>query len=422
MTGIKKIKFILLSFLAILLLALTSCDEINDILNPEPEANVGDTLWSYQLEDLHFIETPLAIAPDGTIYFAAGGGGWNGTDWRAQKIFALNKTDGTVKWQSGELETWHLNSFIVVGDDGTVYVNSGHKLYSINPSNGNFNWVWEVPQSLPGENGVDVYTYGALGHLALANDGDIITVTAESGSYYRAIYKIKAASGVTSWHRFTSSYTAGNTITVGKDGTIYKFDILDQNYVIIALNPGNGNLIWSTNAYSSSSSNNISIADNGDLITFVQTDTLARINYSTGQTVWQANVSSWNAEKFIDNNGNIILYNQWSGSSLYSVSNGSLTNGPLTLPHNVCVDDKNQLYGLISDYDAHLSITDEDGNVKWESSMGIYGYTIAVSEDKVIYFIAGDKIFALQGDGVLSHSGWPRFAHDNRNTFNANKH
>jgi hypothetical protein len=92
------------------------------------------------------------------------------------------------------------------------------------------------------------------------------------------------------------------------------------------------------------------------------------------------------------------------------------------LPHNVSIDDKNQLYGVLSDYNPILSVTDEDGSVKWESSMGISGYTIAVSSDKIVYFISDNKIFALQGDGALAHSGWPRFTHDNRNTFNASKY
>ncbi|NOX17215.1 MAG: PQQ-like beta-propeller repeat protein [Chlorobi bacterium] len=420
---IQTIRRILLFTLALATFFITGCDEIKDIIDPEtePDVIVGDTLWVYELQDLHLSANPLAIGPDGTIYTSAGGHGWNGTDWRPERILALNKSDGTLKWQSEELEWSQINSNIVVGDDGTVFVNSGHKLYSIDPSTGNFNWVWEVPQTLPGENGTDVYTYGALGQIALAADGDIVTITSESGSYYRAVYKIKAGSGVTSWHRFTSASTAGNYITVGKNGTIFKFDIIDPNYVIIALNPQNGILKWSINAYSSSSANNISIADNGDLITFVQTDTLARINYSNGQFVWKQNVSSWNAAKFIDNHGNILTYNQWSGSALYSVSDGSLVNGPLSLPRNVSIDDKNQLYGVISDYDPHLSVTDEDGTVKWGSSMGIYGGSIAVSNDKIVYFTIDNKLFALQGDGALSHSGWPRFTHDNRNTFNANK-
>ena len=425
MKNIQTIKRILTIALTIAAFLLNGCDQIQDIIDPEPEANVGDTLWVYELQDLNFAESPLAIGPDGTIFAAAGGNGLNG-DYRPYKILAFNKTDGTLKWQSEELEWVQINSYIVVGDDGTVYVNSGHKLYSINPSNGNFNWVWEVPQTLPGENGNDVYTYGALGQIALANDGDIITVNSFAGSHRRAVFKIRAGDGGLSWYRFTYMSTAASQITVGKNGTIFKFDNIDQKNVLTALNPENGSLIWSTDAYTPSYYNNISIADNGDLITFVQTDTLARINYSNGQFIWKQNISSWNVAKFIDNNGNVLTYNQWSGSSFYSVSNGSLVKGPFTtLPHNVCIDNKNQLYGVISDYDARLSITDEEGNLKWQSSMGIYGATTAVSDDKIIYFITVEnyveKLFAVQGDGSLAHSGWPRFSHDNRNTFNASK-
>ncbi|MCD6246588.1 PQQ-binding-like beta-propeller repeat protein [candidate division WOR-3 bacterium] len=423
MKKLRPLIFLPFAIFVISLLYFTGCSFIDDFINDTLTGNAGDTLWTYQLQDagFHISSSPLAIGPDGTIYFAAGGGGWNSTDWEPQRIFALNKSDGSLKWKSEQLETWHINSYIVIGDDGTIYVSSATKLYSINPNNGSFNWVWEVPQTLPNGTGSDVYTYGELGPIALASDGSIITKTSGSGSYSRALYNI-STSGNINWYYFIYSTPAGTPISVGNNGTIYIFDFTNSNnmYCIRAINPDNGELIWETTANIMEYANNIVIANNGDIIAFVAQDSLARIDYSNHQITWKINVDS-HKNKFIDNNGNLIVFNQYTGSSLYNTSNGNLVNNSLTLPHDLLIDDNNQLYGVISDWSPHLSVTDISGNIQWESAMNINGGTIALSSDKVVYFISDNNIFALQADGALAHSGWPKFSHDNRNTFNATK-
>ena len=419
MKTLKSLFSALILLLIILQFSFTSCKK-DDILN----LNVGDTLWTYQLEktDIHFSSTPLAVASDGTIYFAAGGNAWNGTEYEQQRVFAINKTDGSLKWKSDYLETWHINSNIVIGDDGTVYVTSAYHLYAINPSDGSFKWTWEVPQSLPGQNGDD-YTYGEIGPIALAKDGSILLATCGSGSYTRKLYKI-STSGSIIWHYTLYSTTANTPMSIADDGTIYKIDFFsgDDTYSLIALNPDNGALLWSTKAnYNSSGYENILTADNGDVITFVQSDSLARISASTHLPVWKINISGTNSLTY-DKDGNLFLFNQYDGCSVINIETGKVTASSLSLPQHPIIDENNQLYGVISDWHPHLSVTGKDGTIDWESAVDIDGNSLAVSDDKVIYFFSGDKLFALQGDAALSKYGWARVTHDNRNTFNAGKH
>jgi len=151
----------------------------------------------------------LIVEKDGSIYYSASGGQAN---WESSRIYAINKTDGSLKWKTEPLAIWHLNSNIVVGDDGTIYVLSYTKLYSIDPNTGAFNWVWEVPHTIG-----DYYTYGEVGGLALANNGDLIFKTNGGGSYYRALYCV-GSDGQTKWHHFIGA--EGTPITIGYNGTI----------------------------------------------------------------------------------------------------------------------------------------------------------------------------------------------------------
>lgn len=427
MTSISKevlmknlFRFFPLILLVTVQVYFSGCDKVGDVFNPDDTNKLGDTLWIHQVpqeDPVHYIGKSLAIGTDGTLYYEASGGQ---TNWDPVQIYAVNKSDGSLKWKSEPLMSWHINGFdLMVGDNGNIYVASEYKLYSINSSDGSFNWVWEVPQTLPGENGNDVYTYGELGPMALTNDNDIIIKTTGSGSYYRALYRI-GNDGIMQWYRFIGSDEA--PITIGNDGIIFDFEHSSESF-LTATNPENGSLIWSIPALIVSGSNNIMIAGNGDVITKTYGDTLARINPSNGNIEWKVSVASSNNQKYMDADENIILYDQFTGSYIYNSTNGSLIKGGLSLPHGIAIDSKNQIYGTLSDNDPILSVTDEDGNIAWQCEVGHVGYYAPViSDDNAVYWITQDqRVFSLRTDAGLAHSGWPKFSHDKRNTFNVNK-
>ncbi len=412
-----------LSILMITFLSITSCDKLNSI-NPDNNGKAGDTIWIHQLpqgDTIHYIQSQhLAVGIDGTIYYAAGGLGWNSTNWDPIQIYAVNKTDGKLKWKSKSIDLWHTNSDIVVGDDGTLYVNGYTKLYSINPADGSFNWVWDVPETLPDENGHDVNTLGELGHLALLNNGDLILKTAGSGSYYRADYCIGTA-GNMKWYRFRSSF-ALNYFSIGYDGTIYDFDNMNNTDVLTAFSPENGNVKWSIPVANGDGSNNIIFTGSGNVITLIHPDTLASIDPETGHILWKKATGTYQHYKHMDSHENVILFDQFRGSYLYSAETGNKVKGPVSLPHMIIIDAKDQIYGVLSDNNPHMSVTDEDGTVLWENPSNVVGGCYALTEDKRLYEIISDnRILSLKTDAGIPHSGWPKYTHDNRNTCNVNK-
>ncbi len=410
--------FIFLSLItfAILQFFFISCDKVDEIINPET-GGAGDTIWVHHIpqgENASISEGHLARGIDGTIYYAGIGNS------NPVQIYAVNKSDGSLKWRSAGLQTWYVNSNIVVADDGSIYVASYTKLYSINPNDGSFNWVWEVPETLP-LNGNNAYSYGELGAIALAGNGNIIIKTTGGGSYYRALYGI-SSSGAMEWFRFIGSEST--PITIGYDGTIYDFEHNESGGVFTATSPDNGDLIWSMPAYASSSYNNITIAGNGDIIAFIYTDTLIRISPSNHQAIWKRNAATSQDNILFDSEGNLYLYDQWAGTSVYNISDGSQKSTGVGLPHNPVIDTKTQFYGVLSDNNPVMSITDNEGNVNWETKTGVYGHSALLSDDEnVVYCVVsgGKEIYALKTDASLPHTGWPRYTHDNRNTFNVNK-
>ncbi len=379
-----------------------------------PQSQVGKKLWEHSVpvvnNELWIDDLPLAVGKDSSIYYSASGGQSN---WESSRIYAINKADGSLKWKTEPLATWHVNSNIVVGDDGTVYVLSYTKLYSINPNTGAFNWVWEVPEKI-GAN----YTYGEVGGLALASNGDLIFKTNGSGSYYRALYSV-GSNGQTKWHHFIGAEVT--PITIGYQGVIYDFGHESAGIYLYAYDPDTGNEKWKIPATPGSGYNNIVVADNGDLI-WRDNDKLVRSSSVDGHLIWQTEALSNHFNKVLDTHGYIYLYDQWVGTAVFDSQTGSKKDTRINVASEPAIDGLGRLCGVMAS-DSHLSVNDSSGSLVWESKIDdFYGKTVAISSDKVIYVANGKKVYALQGDAALASSGWPKFSHDNRNTFNAGKH
>ena len=403
--------------------SLSSSTGSCNVTEPQPTHEHGDILWTHDVvpvnnHTMYIADLPLAVGKDGSIYYSAAGGQDN---LEPSRIYALNKTDGSLKWKTEPLAIWHVNSNIVVGDDGTVYVLSATKLYSIDPATGIFNWVWEVPHSMGDKN-----TYGEVSGLALANNGDLIFKTNGSGSYYRALYCV-GSNGQTKWHHFIGADIA--PITIGYGGTIYDFGyemLRDANrqpyylHYLYAYDPNTGNELWKipTDAGVFSGSNNITVAANGDLI-WRNNDKLVRSDPAEGHTIWQVDAESNYANKVIDPAGFIYLYDQWAGTAVFNPQTGAKKESRIHVTSWPVVDSLGHLCGATLN---GLNVNDATGTLVWEKNIGFQGQTVTISADKVIYVADSHKVYAVQGDATMAQSGWPRFSHDNRNTFNVNKH
>lgn len=77
-----------------------------------------------------------------------------------------------------------------------------------------------------------------------------------------------------------------------------------------------------------------------------------------------------------------------------------------------------------------LGAYDEDGSFDWDVEMsGMANFPMVILDNGTIIGIINEhpvsfipkKLVAIKGDSRLAREGWPRYAHDNRNTSNVNK-
>ncbi len=394
-------------------LFFNSCDINND--PPTPSTNVGDTLWIHEkpvVENTTWIrDMPMAIGKDGSIYYLADGA--NNT-FEPLRVYAINKDDGSLKWKTDKLASSHPGSNIVVGDDGTVYIISDTKLYSVDSNTGSINWEWEVPETINFEGNI-VGSYGSAGGLALANNGDLILKTIGSGSYYRAMYCV-SPQGNTRWYRVIGA--VGTNITIGITGYIFDYEYWGNNKYLYARNQYDGSVYWKTPMlYSGVANNNIVITHNGGVICSMS-DSLGLLNYTTGEYIWKVVAQTSHKIKLIANDGLVSVYDQWTGRHFYNISNGieekiitSNAADPMVFDHI-----GNYYRGVSPGMVCYNAYQEELWS--FNSGGGSNGRSLTLSYDNIIYLVSGGKVFAIQGDYPLGQSGWFCATHDNRNTSN----
>ncbi len=389
----------------------TSCDITTD--PPTPSTNVGDTLWIHEkplVENTTWIrDAHMAIGNDGTIYYAADGG--NNT-FEPARVYAINKDDGSLKWKTDQLANSHPGK-IVVADDGTIFILSDHNLYSIDPNSGSINWEWEVPETIIFEGNV-VGSYGAVGALTLANNGDLILKTIGSGSYYRAMYCVNPQ-GTTRWYRVIGA--VGTNISIGITGYILDYAYWGNNKYLYAINQNDGSVFWKTPMlYNGAANNNIVITHNGGVICSMS-DSLGLLDPTTGEYIWKVVAQTSNKIKLIANDGFVSVYDQWTGRHFYNISNGieekiitSNAADPMVFDHI-----GNYYRGVSPGMVCYNAYQEE----LWSfNAGGSKGRSLTLSYDDVIYLVSGEKVFAIKGDNPLGQSGWFCATHDNRNTSN----
>jgi hypothetical protein len=161
----------------------------------------GEFVWKYSIGDGFWSGSRLSVGEDGTLYFVA-----FSTNPPASKIVAVDF--GQLKWEYDvRPRTW-----LVTGEDGTIYFGSYPYLYALNPD-GSLKWrknmnttVRVTPligkdetiycdgvdglYALDANDGAVKWKYEtadefAVGYtLALAEDGTLFLWVAENGSYY----------------------------------------------------------------------------------------------------------------------------------------------------------------------------------------------------------------------------------------------
>ncbi|HPR32204.1 MAG TPA: PQQ-binding-like beta-propeller repeat protein [Prolixibacteraceae bacterium] len=424
--------FVLFAVSFFLLLGLFACESFDPFT---PAHQPGDTLWIHDLpgSDSLFIDHTLALGKDGSVYYAAGGGT---VFWTPSRIFALNPSDGSIKWQSGKIDHIGLSSRIVVGDNGTIYVCGYYRLFAINPQTGAFEWQWELPDELMLDER-KVYTKGQIGALALTDNGDLILATPGSGVYYRGVYLI-SQNGSLLWYNLKLGLGFFSGITIGRNNTAFFYSNLVENnaskHYLMAIDLASGALKWKTEVLSwLNSANNIVVGSDGNLCcTFAtasdNTVRIRRVDGASGTILSNGSDEASAGYKLIATDGTCIVTG--AGFKTYDSAGKNIRN---QMGSYGALDQKNRVTG--ADYDTGLHHTalcqyKLDGTLDFSVGMnGLLGEEIVINDDKVIFGIINlhptcrrpSKICAIQGDARLSDSAWPRPAHDNRNTSNANK-
>ena len=432
-----KYPYFIAFFLAILF--MTSCEEC-DIFPVTNPYETGDTLWIHNVpgSDSLLILIPgnknisFALGKDGDVYYGVAGGTLY---WTPARIIAVNKEDGSTKWISQRFESPHLNSEIVIGDDGTVYVICNTILYALNPDNGTTKWKWEVPVTVPHPdfpNGI--YTYGPIGALALTNDGDLVLGSIGAGVYSRGLYRI-SKNGTMNWYNLDANGGGISTgITIGKNGNLFYYSEIAGKLSLVSADPTSGDILWSNQiSRISAADNNIAADDDGSLIcSFAELGDpdmhLYRIDASSGATLWKSTFISSYWSKLIGQDGFIyqVVDRDVEKNGIHRI-NPANNEKQLMIwgSHAGALDNKNRIVYAFRDegHQDKLGVLAIDGTIEWQVGMtGIIGNDFLVSDDKVIYGATGyQQIFAIQGDATLATSGWPKSAHGNRNTSNVNK-
>ena len=384
-----------------LILWISGCD----LFKKEEGVEPGTVKWEFSFPDgaPNIADVPAFF--NGIIYTTtAGDGCW---------LYAINTTDGTLKW------TFHMDSaswvgYPAVGEDGTIYV-VADKLYAINPD-GTKKWALDSPNQsyyFTGAIAIDedgtVYatlndnlnpvlprviavnpdgtlkwniTYGDLtthsGFLEIGPNGSLYLFTDDG----HAIYAFSASTGDTSW-----IYEMGDNVTgpaaIDHNGVLYVG--LFNSCKLIALE-SNGSILWER-GFSAQPSSPV-IGPDGTLYTKLMNDSLCVINPSNGTIIWKKKGYEFETREIraivVDANGNLYIH----GAESYGEQG----------------------------YTHFLYAFDNNGEILWKIHNIYSEWPPIIDADNTIYVQTSSGITAIQGEASLSNSPWPRPYHDNRNT------
>jgi len=155
----------------------------------------GTVKWTFGTGD--DIRGPASIAEDGTIYFCS----WD------DYLYAVYP-NGTLRWKTKPY--WYgSQTNPSIGEDGTIFVGWGARIFAFNPNNGEVIWEFEVP--------------GRIGKssIAICDDG-ILYVGTEIGDRDGGEIIAVNPNGALRWrNRISNGWAEDSSPAIAEDGTIY---------------------------------------------------------------------------------------------------------------------------------------------------------------------------------------------------------
>jgi len=291
----------------------------------------GETYWEYTLDDASW--TLPAVADDGTIYVGSGFGA------AAGKLYAINP-DGTLKWDYSAVSGF--GSSPCIATDGTIYaLTQDGTFYALNP-NGSLKWnvtldadCWGIP-ALAADGTIYIGSYASYKLYALdpvdgsevwsyLTGGEVTTPCVDSdgtvyfGSRDGFLYAVNP-NGSPKWSYDIGEGTwsspaidSNGTVFLGADnGTIIAVDSTGVLAWVINPNPGEDN------------SSGLAIAADGTVYMPAENGFFYALNPLNGNTLWSFDAGTpLQVGVTVGNNGDIYFGGN-SGNLFTLDSGGSL--------------------------------------------------------------------------------------------------
>ena len=296
----------------------------------------GTPIWQYAYGNF----AASAIGPDGEIYLAADGGvirftsdftqqwsyglpgygsmpsltffgntvfvGWG----FSRTVYAINSTDGSLRWSVDFGSIWRQFSPAAIGSDGTVYVGTSlGELHAIDGSDGTVQWTYATGGA------ITLWAAPAIGA-----DGTIYVGSQDT--YLHAVNP----DGSMRW-RYQAGGSIDSTPAIGADGTVY-FGSADAK--VYAVNGTNGSLRWSYTTggpvYSTPA-----IGANNVVYVVSMDNNLYALSCDDGTVLWQYPIGSpiSSAAPSIGPNGTVYVTGNNGGKyTLYAFGDANPTATP----------------------------------------------------------------------------------------------
>lgn len=160
------------------------------------DAATGAFKWRFETDG--DVESSPTLAPDGTLYFGADDA----------KVYALNASDGTLKWTFSFPDGSATDSSPALGADGTVYIGSDKgTLYALNGQLGVLKWNFQTIDKISGAPAVGL-------------DGTVYVCALNSDKTKSVTYALNGLTGSQRWAATHASQSAPS-VAISRDGSVF---------------------------------------------------------------------------------------------------------------------------------------------------------------------------------------------------------
>jgi outer membrane protein assembly factor BamB len=182
------------------------------------DAATGAQKWRF--ETAGDVESAPTLAPDGTLYFGADDA----------KVYALDSSNGTLKWYFAFPDGSDTDSSPALGADGTVYIGSDKgTLYALNGQQGALEWVFQAIGEISGA-------------PTIGRDGTVYICALNSAKTESVTYAINALTGIQRWAVPHASQSAPS-VAIGGDGTVFVSGVAPAS-TFNAVTAPQGAVVW----------------------------------------------------------------------------------------------------------------------------------------------------------------------------------